>query len=200
MMKIFNGNASKRSVITTPASPAPAISLNYESKGMERSVNPSSSMTNTSQICVIGVGNADCGDDGAGPAVIDLLSEIGTIDPKIVKSSGETSGLIEILSETDKVILVDAIAAQSQEGTIHRFDASDGPLPAELFTNYSTHSMGVNEAIEMARALGELPEKTIVYGIEGINFEPGDTMCPEVKDNLDELLTTIRKEITLLNP
>ena len=162
-------------------------------------MKPISKMTRQSPICVVGVGNADCGDDGIGSILIEQLSRLGIHGTRMIKTSGEASGLIEILSTTEKVILVDAIAAYSQEGAIHRFDASESPLPAELFANYSTHSMGVNEAIEMARVLGDLPETTIVFGIEGINFEPGDPLSLEVSDNLEELLTAVRKEITRMS-
>ena len=153
----------------------------------------------TGKLCIIGVGNADCGDDGIGPVLIDQLQRGGDETIQFIKATGEPTGLIELLSGTDQVILIDALATQGREGTIHRFDASEEPLPAEFFTTYSTHSMGVNEAIEMARALGNLPSKTIVYGIEACHFEPGDSMSPAVQSQLPRLLQGIRKEISLLN-
>jgi hydrogenase maturation protease len=156
-------------------------------------------MRKTEQVCVVGVGNPDCGDDSVGPLIIQKLEQDGLNEIRLIKVSGETAGLIEIFAENKIVILVDAIASANQPGTIHRFDATGNPLPSEMFSNYSTHSMGVNEAIEMARALENLPERIIVYGIEGVSFDPGESMCPEVRDHFEELTNRMRKEISTLH-
>lgn len=153
---------------------------------------------NNNQICVVGVGNMDCGDDGIGGAVIRRLENIELNDAILILASGEPASLIEILAEYKTVILIDAIDIITGEGTIHRYDASREALPSELFTNYSTHSMGLYDAIEMSRVLDELPEKLIVFGIEGKNFKPGDTMSLGVHNHLDELVTRIRTEISEL--
>ena len=153
-------------------------------------------MEDRRKLCVIGIGNPDCGDDRAGHEVLDLLKIAHMEDTQAIKLSGEVSGLIEALSRNSVVILIDAIDTVSKPGKIHRFDAGESPLPSEYFSNYSTHSMGVNEAIELARVLGELPERLIVYGIEGVNFEAGESMCPEVQKSLTELAKTIHSEIS----
>ena len=155
-------------------------------------------MPDNHPIALIGVGNPDCGDDGVGPRLIDQLEQTDLPEVVLLKASGETAGLIEILSEHTLVILIDAIAAQTEPGRIHRFDATSDPLPAEFFSNMSTHSMGVDEALEMARVLGEFPSRVIVFGMEGIYFEAGDTMCPQVLKKLDDLSTAIRTEIESL--
>ena len=150
------------------------------------------------QICVVGVGNMDCGDDGIGGAVIHSLENIQLNGVIPIQASGEPASLIELLGEHKTVVLIDAIDRITREGTIHRYDASNEALPAELFSNYSTHSMGLYDAIEMSRVLDELPEKLIVYGIEGKNFKPGDPMSLEVNNHLDELVTRICTEISEL--
>lgn len=157
-------------------------------------------MSDTGAVCVVGIGNPDCGDDSAGPEVIDRLEAQEIQGVKTLKASGETAGLIELLGQSEKVILIDAVAAVTEPGTIHRFDAGENPLPSEWFANYSTHSMGVHEAVEMARVLGELPATTIVYGIEGTCFEAGDSLSSAVLNNLDELVTQVKREISTLNP
>ena len=62
---------------------------------------------------------------------------------------------------------------------MHRLDASERELPAELF-RASTHHVGLAEAVELARALGRLPRRTILFGIEGGSFEIGDELTAEV--------------------
>ena len=51
-------------------------------------------------------------------------------------------------------------------------DATHEPLPAG-FTGTSTHAFSLAQAIELGRALGRLPERLLVVGIEGEGFEAG---------------------------
>ena len=55
------------------------------------------------------------------------------------------------------MIVVDA-AAGPPPGTVERFDAVAAPLPA-AYARRSTHSFGVGDAIELARALDRLPSR-----------------------------------------
>jgi hydrogenase maturation protease len=77
-------------------------------------------------------------------------------------------------------------------GTIRRFDASAQPLPKDAF-RCSTHAFGVARAIELSRALGELPRSLVVYGIEGKNFAAGVGLSPEVERAVGEV---VRRALT----
>ena len=110
---------------------------------------------------MIGIGNAWRGDDGAGPAVAAALGGKVTDDP---------AGLI----------VVDASRSGAEPGTVHRFDASAGPLPAGA-TRCSTHAFGVAEAIELARVLDRLPARLDVYAIEGAAFGQGEGLSAAVE-------------------
>ena len=59
---------------------------------------------------------------------------------------------------------------------MHRFDATDEPLPATLLRRPRRTRSGVGEAIELARALGRLPQRIVVYGIEAESFAAGDDL------------------------
>ncbi len=130
---------------------------------------------------IIGIGNANCGDDAAGCFVAEALRERDLPTVQILSASGEVADLLEKFPSAGVLILVDAMAEVTECGRIHRMDTSADALPTEAFSRYSTHGMGLPEAIEMARALGRLPSTVIVYGIEGRNFQPGDPLSPEVE-------------------
>ena len=68
------------------------------------------------------------------------------------------------------------------------------PCRARFF-HYSTHAFSVAEAIELGRALGKLPPRVILYGIEGKDFAAGETLSPEVASAADEVLGRVREEI-----
>lgn len=152
-------------------------------------------MDKSEKILVIGVGNADCGDDAVGSGLIDELDRSGIGTVETVRSTGEPSQLIELFDGRPAVFLIDAVEVIKTPGRIHRFDVSDRELPAEFIQPYSTHGMGVHQAIELARAIGSLPPKSIVYAVEGVRFEPGATMTPKVRSNLPVLCDRLEKDL-----
>ena len=101
---------------------------------------------------------------------------------------------METWKGADAVILIDAVNSGSPPGTIHRLDPIGNPLPAEMFQS-STHAFSLRQAIEMARALNDLPPSVIVFGIEGQNFRAGTELSPEVSEALPELVRRVEEEV-----
>ncbi len=125
---------------------------------------------------ILGVGNPDRADDAAGLAVAARLRELG-IDAR--EHGGDILALIEEWNSEDEVVIVDAVVSGAAPGVIAIWDVREATLPAGCFS-CSTHALGLAEAVELARALGLLPRKLFVYGIEAISFEPGGRLSPEV--------------------
>lgn len=141
-------------------------------------------------LLVIGVGNPYRGDDGAGIVVARKLKDLGLLGMVTREESGEGSSLIEAWANATSAVIVDAVSSGSAAGTIHRLDAHSRPIPTDFF-HYSSHSFGVAEAIEVARALNELPQRLDVFGIEGGGFTAGDGLSPEVERAVDEVVSSI---------
>ncbi len=137
---------------------------------------------------IIGIGNANCGDDAAGCLVAEALRGRDLSAVQILNASGEPADLLEKFPTDGVLIFVDAMAEVAECGRIRKMDTSNDALPIDAFSSYSTHGMGLPEAIEMARALGRLPPAVIVYGIEGRNFQPGDPLSPEVEEGIERLV------------
>jgi hydrogenase maturation protease len=149
-----------------------------------------------SGILIVGVGTADRGDDAAGLAAVRLLKESGLGSAMFLEHSRDGAALLESWKNAHAVILIDAVCSGARPGTIHRFDASARPLPALAF-RHSTHAFSVAEAIEMARALGQLPPSFVVYGIEGKNFAVGDAISPEVASAVRAAAQQVSEETCL---
>ena len=99
------------------------------------------------------------------------------------------------LAEGAEVLwLVDAVSSGSAAGTVLRIDAAEQELPTELF-RASTHHLGLAEAVELARALGRLPARTVFYGIEGASFDAGEGLSAEVAAAAARVAEEIRKEV-----
>ncbi len=143
---------------------------------------------------VIGVGNPYRRDDAVGREVVRRLRRRALSGVRLVEQDGEGTALLEVWEGADLVILVDAVASGAAPGTVHRFDAAEGPLPATLARG-STHAMGVAEAVELARALGQLPRRLLVYGIEGEHFSPGVGLSARVREAVDRVVASILQDL-----
>jgi hydrogenase maturation protease len=147
-----------------------------------------------SGIIIIGIGNEFRGDDGAGIAVARLLRGRTAPPVTIREESGEGAALMDAWKDAAAAILVDAVQSGAPPGTIHRIDASTDRVPSKFF-HYSTHAFSVAEAVELARAMNQLPERLIVYGIEGESFAAGVLLSSTVERAVRVLAETILGEI-----
>jgi hydrogenase maturation protease len=145
-------------------------------------------------LLVIGVGNRDRGDDGAGLEVARRLRELGVGGARLVEQRGEAAELLEAMSGADSVILVDASLSGAHPGTVQRIEAHRETLTQALRCA-SSHGWGLAEAVELARALGRLPRSVVVYAIEGRCFHPGRDLSPSVRQAVERVARRVRQEI-----
>lgn len=143
---------------------------------------------------VVGVGNPDRADDGAGRAVARRLRQRSGGRIAAVECGGETAALLDAWQGAEAVIVVDVVRSGSPPGTILRVDLGAGPLPAARFAG-GTHGLGLAEAVELARALGTLPASLVLYGIEGACFTPGAGLSPEVEGAVERAVDRVMAEL-----
>lgn len=145
---------------------------------------------------IIGVGNDYRCDDRVGLVAARALQIRGDALPgvMILEQSGEGTDLMACFQDAGTVVLIDAMVSGEAQGTIHRVNAREQPLSPECF-RCSTHAFGVAEAIELARALGQLPPRVIVYGIEGERFEPGVELSLPVAVAAQVVVERIMREV-----
>jgi len=143
---------------------------------------------------LIGVGNRWRGDDAAGLVVAARLRARLPRGIDVIEHRGEPIDLIEAFEGAQAAWLVDAVCSGAQPGTLYRFDAGERRLPAGLF-RVSTHRFGLADALELARALGRLPPRVVVYGIEGSRFAPGGPLSPAVAAAAERLAGALSTEL-----
>ena len=143
---------------------------------------------------VIGIGNALRGDDGAGIAVADRLRAVVPPGVVVVSSDAEPSRLIETWEGMDSAVLVDTVTSGAPAGTLHRYDPGETPIEARALRS-STHAIGLAETIELARALGKLPPRVVLHGIEGAHFETGAGLTWAVEEAVGRLRDLILAEL-----
>jgi hydrogenase maturation protease len=132
---------------------------------------------------VVGVGHPARGDDAAGLEVARLVRAGGVMAASPIE-------LLTAWEGADEAIVVDAARSGAVPGTVHRFDATAGPLPTGLLAA-STHAIGLAEVVELARVLGRLPKRLVVFGIEVADVAPGQPLSPSVAHAVQRIVEEI---------
>jgi hydrogenase maturation protease len=127
---------------------------------------------------VIGIGNPDRGDDGAGRAVAARLEARGF---SVIACGGDATTLLDLFDGAGAVVIVDAAVSGAAPGTIVRLDLAAGEDPPRR-AGTSTHGFGLAEAIALARSFGTLPARCRLFAIEAAGFEHGAGLSPAVAD------------------
>jgi hydrogenase maturation protease len=151
----------------------------------------------SSRILIIGVGNDHRHDDAAGLIAARRLRARKLPRVTVVESTGEGTALMELWQNANTVILLDTVQSGAAPGALHRLDARARTVHTS-FLRCSTHAFGIAEAIELARALDQLPPRLIVLGIEGRNFAQGTGLSPKVERALPALVRAVNREIKSL--
>lgn len=146
------------------------------------------------RVVVVGVGNALRGDDGAGLAVAEEVRAraADAVDVRVCEE--EPSRLIDAIGDADVAFIVDAVSTGAPNGSVHRFDASQAAIPARELRS-STHALGIGETLELARALGRLPQRTVVFGVEGRDFSAHEGLTPDVAVGVARAAAALLEEV-----
>jgi hydrogenase maturation protease len=140
---------------------------------------------------VIGIGNQFRGDDAVGLLVARGLTSLNLDGVSVIEHSGEGASLLEAWKDFQSVIIIDAVVSGEEVGTLHTLDAHQQTIPTDFF-HYSSHAFGLAEAVELARTLNKLPEHLLIFGVEGINFNLGESLSQQVQEAISQMVSRIQ--------
>jgi hydrogenase maturation protease len=129
---------------------------------------------------LIAIGNRYRRDDGAALALADRLRADDIADLDIVEVSDDVIRLLDIWTAYEFVIVVDAVSAGQEPGTLFRRDPIGSALPRHWF-GVSSHQLGIVEAIELGRAMRRLPSRMLFLGIQAGDLGEGEGLTSEVE-------------------
>ena len=113
----------------------------------------------------------------------------------VIQPLADGTGLIVAWSAYRTVYLIDSVKSGVPAGQIHRFEPLREKLPEEVFSPTSSHRLSLSQIIRLAETLHKLPGRLILFGIEGVNFDYGTEMTPEVARAVDEVVRRIVEEV-----
>lgn len=143
------------------------------------------------RILIIGIGSP-VGDDRIGLVAAERLcrQELGA---DVAVQAAERPGirLIDLWSPGDDVILIDAVHVGARPGSLfrilaERIESTTSPC--------STHGIGVAEAIGLARVLGRLPRRLVLFGVEIAPSPRGAELSPGIRAALPGLIERVVRE------
>ncbi|MCI3928857.1 hydrogenase maturation protease [Streptomyces sp. AN091965] len=156
-------------------------------------------MKERTRIAVVGVGNEYRHDDGLGPAVVARIRKRTTVRPlppgtTLDTSDGEPGRLITLWEGADLAVILDAAHAHpGTPGRVHRIELDAGRLARPAAG--SSHGLGLGEAVELARVLGRLPGRLVVFAVEGTDHSLGPGLSPAVAAAVGPLAESVEREI-----
>ena len=128
---------------------------------------------------VIGIGERARGDDAVGLLVADAVHR-DDIRCDVIAITSPTQ-LLDAWEGHDDVVVVDAVRAGGRPGEVSVIEVGHRSLPAHAGAGGS-HGFGVAEVVELGRALGRLPRRLVLVGIEAADFTHGAPLTPAVAD------------------
>ena len=145
-------------------------------------------------ILVLGIGNILLRDEGVGVRVIEQMQKMHLPDDvELVDGGTAGADLLDVLAERQKVIVIDAVQADCEPGTVLRFTADELVQPDGV--GMSLHELGLGEALTMTRQLGCAPKDVVVFGIKPKDTGSGLELSEEVEASVPKVVELILAEI-----
>jgi len=146
------------------------------------------------RVVILGVGNVLLSDEGVG---VHIVRKMMTMDiPREIEIiEGETFGfgLMDVVSETDRLVILDAVKGGGPPGSIYRFDFEDLATCPQSFRT-SAHQVGILEVVQLSELLGCQPRTTII-GIEPKVVGMGLGLSPEVEAKIPLVIQLALDEV-----
>lgn len=143
---------------------------------------------------ILGVGNILLSDEGVGVHVAHKLMKMD-LPPDVSVVEGGTDGfrLLNVITEADRLIVIDAVKGGAVPGAIYRFDIGEvRNVPSGFKT--SVHQIGILEVIDLSGLIGKTPHTTVI-GIEPKSLKLSMELSPEVREKIPRIIDLVFEEL-----
>lgn len=122
------------------------------------------------RLLIAGVGNVLRGDDGFGPAVIEVLGALPEGVECCETGTGGVALLQELLAGCDGLVLIDAVDRGAEPGRLFELvpEVGDAVHVADM------HLANPDRVLSMAKTMGALPKRARILGCQPLDVEPRD--------------------------
>ncbi|AKG35619.1 HyaD/HybD family hydrogenase maturation endopeptidase [Paenibacillus durus] len=142
---------------------------------------------------VIGIGNILLKDDGIGVHTIrELEKEDLPSTVELVDGGTSTLAMLSYFLEYRKIIVIDALRAGLEPGTIYRIRPEE--LAGYEKGNLSIHDVQILDVVRMARMLGAAPD-VIIFGIEPQEIGYELEMSALMRSKIPDIIELLKQEL-----
>jgi len=146
------------------------------------------------KIVILGVGNLLLSDEGFGVHVANELMKLDLPQGvSVVEGGTEGFKLLNIITDADRLIVIDAVKGGGDPGSIYRFDINEVQSCPSGFKT-SVHQIGILEVISLSGLIGKTPHTTVV-GVEPKSLKMGMELSPEIKAKIPRIIELIFAEL-----
>ena len=130
-------------------------------------------------VLIVGIGNILLRDEGIGAHAIEAMQD-SDLGDRVEILDGGTSGadLVDEVADRKKVIVIDAIKADSKPGTVFRLSMDD--LAARAEGSVSLHEFGLLETMTAAKVMGCQPKEVVIFAVQPKDISPGLELSDEI--------------------
>lgn len=158
-------------------------------------------MEHPHKTAVIGIGNPLRADDALGLLVAREFRRNTALNNQVanrvavLESNGDPGELLEHFTNFANIYLIDAVRSDSiPPGTVIRLEGTSCSPP---YSNpHSTHAIPLDQIIALASALDQLPQKLVIYGIAGQDFDYSDSLNQKPPERILLAIRQLAKRIT----
>jgi hydrogenase maturation protease len=147
------------------------------------------------QITVLGTGNILMQDEGFGVAVVEELGN-RYLFPNFVKVlDGGTLGmeLLPFLTESDHLIIIDAVKGGKPPGTLYEFTGDEVKL--YFGQKISVHELGVRDILTSLEIMGIHIKELKLIGIEPETIDVGISLTEVVRQGVDKVVLMVINQL-----
>lgn len=145
---------------------------------------------------VVGVGSPN-GDDAVAWRIVEklrtTLMECDGIECHVADGGQR---LLDLIDGSGSLVIVDAAEGVGPPGKMLRFIWPDDQLAA--LRPGTTHDLGIDAALRLAKAVGTLPSHVVVYAVAAESFDPGSHMNPKLSAAVPELANRVFADLGLV--
>lgn len=150
---------------------------------------------NRNQITILGIGNTLYTDEGLGVHAIEALEKQYGQDAQVELIDGSTDGmsLLGPVEDTDYLIVIDAINAGKEGGTIIELHGND--IPAYYGIKMSIHQLGFQEVLLASKLREKYPKNIVMIGMQPTSLELAIGLSKTNEAQLPELIKRVEQQI-----
>lgn len=150
---------------------------------------------------VYGIGNILLGDDGVGPAVVRHLAATAALPSGITLEDLGTPSLDlpAYLAGYDRVVFVDAVAADAPPGTIRLYSRAE-IVATQPGIRISPHEPSINDALIVLDFAGTAPREVVLVGIVPSTLDGGMQLSPAVAAAVARAGEAVVREVGRVSP